>query len=67
MASSDRGVPRGDHVPAPEQEESIREQQAENPTESKPDFSKGSDRGGSSGWGGESAGGSTFDKRTKEK
>jgi hypothetical protein len=95
MASSDRGVPRADHVPAEEQEESIRAQEAESPTEpasdsaakrghgahgkgdgreehidpqvAKPDFTKGTDRGGSAAWGGEAAGGSTFDKRGKKK
>ena len=94
MASNDRGVPRGDHVPADEQEASIRAQEAESPDSQsgdsaakrghgahgkgddreervdpstpKPDFTKGTDRGGSSAWGGEAAGGSTFDKRTKK-
>jgi hypothetical protein len=94
MASSDRGVPRGDHVPAAELEESIRAQEAESPSAPardsaakrghgahgkgdereehvdpsvpRPDFSKGTDRGGSAAWGGEASGGSTFDKRDRK-
>jgi hypothetical protein len=92
MTSSNRGVPRGDHVPANEQDESIRAQQGENPdatggdsaskrghgahgrgrnseeridaADPRPDFSSGTDRGGSAAWGSEGAGGSTFDKRS---
>ncbi|MDB4881226.1 MAG: hypothetical protein JWL60_2672 [Gemmatimonadetes bacterium] len=84
MSSSDRGVPRGDHVPAGEQRESIEEQDAntrgqgvqaraaeeaqpESDTTPTPDISKGSDRGGNSGWGGAPSGGSVIDKRGPEK
>lgn len=95
MTSQNRGVPRADHVPANEQDESIRLQESESPNapggdsavarghgahgsgddreerldpaNSKPDFSKGSDRGGSGAWGSERSGGSTFDKRSPDK
>jgi hypothetical protein len=85
MASSDRGVPRGDHVESEEQQQSIREQDAnkrgvgvqadaaarvdatQDQASPTPPLSKGSDRGGDSGWGGEPAGGSVIDKRGPKK
>lgn len=36
-------------------------------TPSAPDFAKGSDRGGSSGWGSEASGGSTIDKSSPDR
>jgi hypothetical protein len=83
MASSDRGVPRGDHVPAAEQDQSIEKQEANTRGEGvqahaassrephrevtpEPDFTKGTDRGGSAGWGSEASGGSVIDKRGPE-
>jgi hypothetical protein len=84
MTSSDRGVPRGDHVPASEQQASIEAQNAETlrgenartttPSEQgasgaarvEPDATKGSDRGGTSGFGGAPAGGSVIDTRGKQ-
>lgn len=84
MSSSDRGVPRGDHVPAGEQQDSIEEQEANRrgegiqaraageqeggaDTTPTPDVSKGSDRGGSAGWGGAPSGGSVIDVRAPKK
>jgi hypothetical protein len=80
MASNDRGVPRGDHVTAGDQDQSIEMQEANSRGEGvqadaaarresqsspipEPDATKGSDRGGSAGWGSEASGGSVIDKR----
>ncbi|MDB4913939.1 MAG: hypothetical protein JWM95_1583 [Gemmatimonadetes bacterium] len=95
MTASNRGVPRADHVPAKEQEESIRMQESEpadatggdsavrrghgahgtgddreerlDASKPEPDFTSGSDRGGSDAWGSERSGGSSFDKRSPDK
>ena len=92
MTSQNRGVPRADHVPAAEQDESIRLQNSDTSDGDsapkrghgahgagddveermdrdlpKPDSSKGTDRGGSSAWGTERSGGSSFDKRSPDK
>jgi hypothetical protein len=84
MASNDGGVPRGDHVPAGEQADSVNRQEentrgdgiaadaasradprgGDSPATPEPDRTKGSDRGGTAGWGGEPSGGSVIDKRS---
>jgi hypothetical protein len=91
---SNENVPRGDHVPGGQSEETEtrgnldraepgtdsaahrghgahgkhgeREEHVD-PTTPKPDFSKGTDRGGSAAWGSERSGGSVIDKRGPDK
>jgi hypothetical protein len=90
MTDRDENVPRGDHVPGGETDETAargnlnraepgvdsaaerghgahgkrgdREQHVD-PATPTPDFTKGTDRGGSAGWGSERSGGSVIDKR----
>jgi hypothetical protein len=90
MTDRNENVPRGDHVPGGQPDETpargnvdraepgvdsaaqrghgahgkgdSREEHVD-PATPEPDFSKGTDRGGSAGWGSERAGGSVSDKR----
>ena len=43
------------------------EEERIDPAQPQPDAASGSDRGGSAGWGSESSGGSTIDKRSPDK
>jgi len=70
MSDRDRGVPRGDNVPAGEREENeqrsehgapAREERRDD-VEVKPGNAEGNPRG-SAGWGSEPSGGSVIDKR----